>query len=106
MPLEFVGAPIPPEVSSAEAESLAAGFVDATVTLTSDTDLSLMSVTREGGSVSMQVLGPAGVWQLQRSEDLTNWVPVLTFTNATGIRQCVDPGATNVAQRFYRAVKQ
>jgi hypothetical protein len=49
-----------------------------------------------------------GAWStryaVQYSDLLGSWQPMLMLTNTYGTTQFVDSGATNVAQRFYRAV--
>jgi len=41
---------------------------------------------------------------LRSSADLTNWSPVATLVNSSGVVQVNDLSATNQVRRFYRAV--
>jgi hypothetical protein len=50
--------------------------------------------------------GPTGLWEIQWSLNLSTWQPLQTITNATGQLDFTDTTASNVVQRFYRAVKQ
>ncbi|HTD65517.1 MAG TPA: lamin tail domain-containing protein [Candidatus Limnocylindria bacterium] len=56
------------------------------------------------GTVTLRMSGPAGVWDLQRSSDLSTWQLFSKLTNTTGQMEYVDTSATN-STRFYRAVK-
>ena len=57
------------------------------------------------GEVSLSVTGgPAGVWELQKSTDLTNWSKLADLTNATGRVDFISPPAGDT-NRFFRAVR-
>ena len=43
-------------------------------------------------------------FEVQASANLEQWSPVTTVTNLTGTLDFTDPDATNLMQRFYRAV--
>ena len=46
-----------------------------------------------------------GVYRIEWSEDLRHWKPLLTVTNtAEGEERIVDPEASQLPRRFYRAV--
>jgi hypothetical protein len=111
-PLNFEDAPVAREVSDAGAsgggaQALAANFTDGVVTVVGGTEFQFSSLVREsGGEVSLRMVGPAGVWRVQRSLDLQNWETVRTITNTAGRLEFTDAPVTNIAQRFYRAVKQ
>ena len=106
-PLGFEDAPVAREISTPLAQPLAANFIDGEVTLVGTADFQFSSLVRESdGVVGLRMAGPAGVWLVQRSLDLQHWETVRTITNTTGLLEFTDPGATNVAQRFYRAVRQ
>ncbi len=43
-------------------------------------------------------------YRIDRSPNLTEWTPLTTLTNVFGTVQFTDGAATNLPQRFYRAV--
>jgi len=45
-----------------------------------------------------------GQYQIEASTDLVQWTPLVTLTNTYGTVQFTDASATNLPQRFYRAV--
>ena len=56
------------------------------------------------GQSKLRLAGaPAGVWRLQGSSNLINWVNISNITNITGVVEYTDSGSTNI--RFYRAVQ-
>ncbi|MEY2407947.1 MAG: hypothetical protein QOF48_617 [Verrucomicrobiota bacterium] len=58
------------------------------------------------GQSKLRLAGaPAGVWRLQGSSNLVNWVNISTITNITGVVEYTDAGLTNGKMRFYRAVQ-
>jgi len=111
-PLTFEDAPVAREISDSGAsgggaQALAANFADGEVTVVGGTEFHFSSLARESdGEVSLRMVGPAGVWLVQRSLDLQNWQTVRTITNTAGLLEFTDAPATNITQRFYRAVKQ
>jgi hypothetical protein len=46
-----------------------------------------------------------GVYRVDSSTGLVNWLPLMTVTNLYGKVQCVDPAGTNAPRRFYRAMQ-
>jgi hypothetical protein len=77
------------------------------VTVVGGTEFHFGNLVRESdGEVSLRMVGPAGVWLVQRSLDLQSWETVRTITNTAGLLEFTDVPVTNVTQRFYRAVKQ
>jgi hypothetical protein len=59
------------------------------------------------GSFQFQLTGGIGFrYALQTSSNLTAWTPWTTITNTSRTMLVIDPGATNGAQQFYRAVSQ
>ena len=59
----------------------------------------------EAGQVRLKLSGaPAGVWEVQGSQDLEHWSRIGKVTNVTGVIEYLDRSATNLNQRFYRAV--
>ena len=57
------------------------------------------------GEVSLSVTGgPAGLWELQKSTDLTNWSKLADLTNAIGRVDYISPPAGDT-NRFFRAVR-
>lgn len=55
------------------------------------------------GDVTVRLAGgPAGIWEIQRSGDLTNWVKVADITNTTGRVEKNIPGPAST-NRFFRA---
>ena len=55
------------------------------------------------GDVTLRLAGgPAGIWEIQRSGDLTNWVRVADITNTTGRVEKNIPGPAST-NRFFRA---
>jgi hypothetical protein len=55
------------------------------------------------GQVGLSLTGgPAGVWEVQVSEDLTNWSALAGITNGTGRVDFVAPAPAG-SNRFYRA---
>ena len=66
-----------------------------------------LSVTANAASGPAQITltGATGFYSLlQSSTNLTNWAPVATLVNSNGVVQFTDPGSTNQARRYYRAV--
>lgn len=60
---------------------------------------------QEGGSVRLRLVGaPAGVWAVQSSSNLLDWVHLTHVTNVTGAVEHIDPGQPHRGLRFYRAV--
>jgi hypothetical protein len=43
-------------------------------------------------------------YTIQASSDLVNWTPLATFVATNAAMPVVDPAATNLNHRFYRAV--
>lgn len=63
-----------------------------------------VSIVREGSSVRLRVTGTeARSYVIQRSSDLTTWVPVSTNTVTGGAIEFTQPTSPST-QRFYRAV--
>lgn len=57
------------------------------------------------GQVSLSVTGgPAGVWELQMSGDLTNWSKLADLTNSTGRVDLAVPFTTG-SNHFFRALR-
>ena len=53
----------------------------------------------------LMLSGDAGSrYQIDRSEDLTNWRQLTVVTNTTGLAQFAEPIVAGVGQRFYRAL--
>jgi hypothetical protein len=53
---------------------------------------------------SLMLTGEVGArYEIQASEDLKTWIPLVTLTNLIGTIEFVDTAATNFNQRFYRA---
>jgi len=105
--LAFTDLPVDREVSNTTADVLPASFLDSDVTLVSDTYFFITELKRAtNGAANLKMLGPVGVWEVQRSSDLSSWQPMLRLTNTTGQLEYLDTTATNTVQRFYRAVKQ
>ena len=46
-----------------------------------------------------------GAYRIDSSTGLVSWLPLMTVTNPYGNVQFVDPAATNLPRRFYRAVQ-
>ena len=46
-----------------------------------------------------------GVYAIESSTGLVNWLPLMTVTNPYGKVQFVDPAGTNAPRRFYRAMQ-
>ena len=56
------------------------------------------------GSFSLLLTGVPGTkYELQASNDLRTWTPVLTLTNLCGRAPVCDPDSTHFSRRFYRA---
>ena len=56
------------------------------------------------GDVTVRLAGgPPGIWEIQRSADLTNWVKVADITNTTGRVEKNIPGPAST-NRYFRAV--
>ena len=47
---------------------------------------------------------PQAAWQIQVSTNLTSWQTIATVTNDTAEMDFLDPSATNLTHRFYRAL--
>lgn len=63
------------------------------------------SITRVPAGALVTVTGAAGDrYEIQTSSNLANWSPLLGLTNSTGTVQFIDPSATNLTHRFYRAL--
>ncbi len=57
------------------------------------------------GPAQVTLTGATGFYSiLQSSTDLTNWTPIAALVNSNGVVQFTDPGSTNQARRYYRAV--
>jgi hypothetical protein len=69
-----------------------------------------LAATRENGQVQLTLTGKQGPrYAIETSTALTNWTSAnltVTVTNQSGTVTFSAPGATNDAQRFYRAVWQ
>ena len=69
-----------------------------------------LAAARENGPVPLTLTGKQGSrYALETSTALPNWTSAnltVTVTNQSGAVTFPSPGATNVAQRFYRAVWQ
>jgi streptogramin lyase len=50
--------------------------------------------------------GPVGVYVIQASTNLANWVPLATNSNPGGLWDYTDPSTIGVGRRFYRALLQ
>jgi len=109
-PLVFAdgpGVPLEPDISDSDGNRLPFGYDHGSAKLVSDTDFLFTHLAREtNGAVKLQMLGPAGVWQLQSSSNLLNWDPISHLTNTSGEVEYLDGAATNAPSRFYKAVKQ
>ena len=64
------------------------------------------SFTLDGlGAISLTLTGgPAGLWELQTSGDLSLWSKLADLTNATGRVDYISPPAGDT-NRFFRAVR-
>jgi len=103
-PLVFLNNPITCEVSDAFGDRLPTAFDDATVSLVSD--FRFATITRSlNGHVSLRLVGPTGVFDVQRSTNLRDWETVRRLTNTIGQIDYIDPNPTD-AQYFYRGLKQ
>jgi hypothetical protein len=70
----------------------------------SQTQPRFLSIARIPAGALVALAGAAGDrYEIQSSSNLTSWIPILNLTNATGTVQFIDPSATNLAYRFYRA---
>ena len=67
-----------------------------------------LAATRENGQVQLTLTGKQGSrYAIETSTALPNWnstALTVTVTNQSGVVTFPAPGATNSAQRFYRAV--
>ena len=60
-------------------------------------------VVGPGGDVTVRLGGgPAGIWELQSSSNLVNWVKIADLTNTTGRVEYNAPAPAN--NKFFRAV--
>jgi hypothetical protein len=66
-------------------------------------EASLTSLIQDGFRLTLT--GESGTnYTILGSTNLTDWTPLGTLTNTYGTVQLTDPAATNLAQRFYRAL--
>jgi len=69
-----------------------------------------LAATRENGQVQLTLTGKQGSrYAIETATALSNWTSAgltVTVTNQSGAVTFPAPGATNDAQRFYRAVWQ
>jgi uncharacterized delta-60 repeat protein len=57
-----------------------------------------------GGQFRLTLIGePGRSYTIQASTDLMTWTALTNFVSATGTNDFIDPGASNLARRFYRA---
>ena len=62
-------------------------------------------VTAPNGDRIIKFLGQPGVvYQLEGSENLTDWTPLDQLLNNDGVLDYTDPATTNFVNRFYRAI--
>jgi hypothetical protein len=64
--------------------------------------LSLPVATANG--FQFRLTGPVGIYVIQASTNVANWVPVATNNASTGLWDYTDPSATAIGRRFYRAL--
>lgn len=117
-------------VFKVEVASVAQGFYSSTATVASEsTDLNganntaqlnftvvappslsekILQVSHVPASFSLTLTGPPGIYSILATtniqQSLASWTSVGTVTNTTGTIQFTDPGVTNHATRYYRAV--
>ena len=64
-----------------------------------------VAASTTNGPAQVTLTGATGYYSiLQSSTDLTNWTPIAALVNSNGVVQFTDPGSTNQARRYYRAV--
>ena len=81
---------------------------DQTLALTQramSTGLDIESITMlGGGSAKLRFSGdPLGVWRVEASSNLVNWVSIGSITNVAGGVEYTDANAVSFGHRFYRA---
>ena len=71
-----------------------------------DAQVKLTAAAAADGKVQLQLLGkPGGVYVVQATTDLTNWVSLSTNTaTLTGLLSVADSQAASFRQRFYRGI--
>ena len=81
---------------------------NATLTVLRSTPSFNSSLTWSPGGISLKLdqLSGHGNIIILVSTNLTDWTPIFTNPPLTGSLPFFDPGATNQAARFYRAVEQ
>ncbi len=57
-------------------------------------------------SFQFHLAGPAGVYVIQATTNLTSWVALATNTATNGALDFTDPAQSNLVRRFYRALAQ
>jgi hypothetical protein len=63
--------------------------------------IAVLGWTEEG--FKLQLTGEVGLkFELQRSEDLINWLPLMTHTLINGATEFQDADTKNASHRFYR----
>ena len=64
------------------------------------------SCRRSTNGMELAVSGEIGrLFELYASSNLTQWSWLATLTNQNGQMDYVDPGATNLPKRFYKAIQ-
>jgi hypothetical protein len=66
----------------------------------------LTRLTPAGMQVQMDGVPGTNAVVLEASADLINWLPILTNAPSNGSVQFLDPAATNLPRRFYRAFQE
>lgn len=66
-----------------------------------------LSIAPVPSGALLTLTGAAGDrYEIQSSSNLVSWAPLLNVTNGTGTVQFIDPSATSLNHRFYRALLQ
>ena len=85
--------------------SAPANIILTTPVLRFDGSPGAMFLAADGLHFQLLGLSGRGPVVVLASQNLVNWTPILTNPPVTGQLAFVDPGATNLARRFYRAVE-
>ncbi len=76
-----------------------------TVTVTSGSAAAIVLASpalQSSTQFSMTITGPAGIYRVQASTNLTSWAGVRTLTNITGVVSFTEAAPANTPARFYR----
>ena len=104
--ISFGDLPIRRQIVSAAAEELDARYSDGDLTVIDPPQVELVQAA-DRSLLEFAIMGQVGdKYDVEVSEDLVHWVPVLTLVNATGTVRHSEKIQPKTQARFYRVVVQ